>query len=197
MSVYRKSAAIEVDAKPTASTLVYEAVDRGSSNNTVVVMFKIFTAPLLVAAALAVFIGGTAGGVGFGATLGYSVWSFRRQRERASLTIEQGILTIKIRGKSTRLRIEEIVDVELDIKKIQRVQEGSSMIPAVRFVESSVAPEVDTARVVIVGESGRVRLSDAYVAHVDAVEWLGKIRVFLRKNGWLPVDEREAEADDT
>ena len=28
------------------------------------------------------------------------------------------------------------------------------------------------------------------MAHADSVEWLGKIRVFLRSHGWLPEDER-------
>jgi hypothetical protein len=28
---------------------------------------------------------------------------------------------------------------------------------------------------------------------MDATEWLGKVRVFLRKHGWLPADERKRE----
>jgi hypothetical protein len=27
--------------------------------------------------------------------------------------------------------------------------------------------------------------------HFEATDWLGRIRVFLRKHGWVPEDERE------
>jgi hypothetical protein len=30
---------------------------------------------------------------------------------------------------------------------------------------------------------------------MDATEWLGKIRVFLRKHRWLPEDERPSQVD--
>jgi hypothetical protein len=38
-----------------------------------------------------------------------------------------------------------------------------------------------------------VHLTDEYFAHMDSTEWLGKIRVFLRKNGWIPADERKKD----
>jgi len=38
-------------------------------------------------------------------------------------------------------------------------------------------------------------LTEAYVSQMDATEWFGKIRVFLRKNGWTPRDERESERE--
>ena len=61
-----------------------------------------------------------------------------------------------------------------------------------RFIDAKVGPKVDTARIVLVSASGRqVTLTQDYLAHMSATEWLGKIRVFLRKHGWLPEDERE------
>jgi hypothetical protein len=35
-----------------------------------------------------------------------------------------------------------------------------------------------------------------HVAHMTATEWVGKIRVFLRKNGWVPLDEAGAKSGD-
>jgi hypothetical protein len=29
---------------------------------------------------------------------------------------------------------------------------------------------------------------------MTATEWLGKIRVFLRKNGWVPLDETDPKS---
>ena len=78
------------------------------------------------------------------------------------------------------------------MKTIERLQDGSSPIPALRFANPTIAPPVDTARVVRVGTNGRrYPLTQAYLAHMDATESVGKIRVFLRKNGWLPASERK------
>ena len=83
----------------------------------------------------------------------------------------------------------------MDTKTIQKVQEGGDAIPAMRFINATVGPELDTARIVVVGARGtRVPLTTEYIAHMDASEWFGKIRVFLRKSGWVPADERAPES---
>ena len=55
-------------------------------------------------------------------------------------------------------------------------------------------PEVDQKRIMLVGKTGSVPLTEAYLASVDVTEWFGKIRVFLRKHGWVPESEREPAA---
>ncbi len=60
-----------------------------------------------------------------------------------------------------------------------------------RFLDSRVAPEIENARIVVVGKRGEARLSEEYLAHMEASEWLGKVRVFSRKHGWVPRDERD------
>jgi hypothetical protein len=30
---------------------------------------------------------------------------------------------------------------------------------------------------------------------MESIEWLGKIRSFLRSHGWVPEDEREGDVD--
>jgi hypothetical protein len=53
---------------------------------------------------------------------------------------------------------------------------------AVRMLTSSTSPFP------LVGE-GRA-------PHSEATTWLGKIRVFLRKHGWVPEDERQVDEVD-
>lgn len=196
MSPYRKVPARELATTNAPRELVYEAVDRATTTSSAVALFRIGSLPAIIAVMLAVTINGTAGAVGLAVGLAYAIWSSRRRREGATLTVDGPQLTVVTRGPNRRtesLAIGQLHDIELDIKKIRRVQEGDSAIPAVRFINANVMPEVDTARIVLVGEGRRVTLSESYMAHVDAVEWLGKIRVFLRKHGWVPPDEREPE----
>jgi hypothetical protein len=105
------------------------------------------------------------------------------------------VLTVALQGpraRSTRFPLSELANVTLELKTIQRVVDGPSAIPAVRFIHSTVAPELHIARIVLVATGGReVRLTEEYLPHFDATDWLGKIRVFLRKQGWVPEDERD------
>jgi hypothetical protein len=98
------------------------------------------------------------------------------------------------KSEVARFRLRELHDVALDTKTIQRVTDGPSAILMMRYIDARPQPEVDVARIVLVGKKESFTLSDEYLAHLDASEWLGKIRVFLRKNGWVPEDERAAKA---
>lgn len=135
--------------------------------------------------------------LGVAAALG--VWRWRRAPEVAGITIavERGDLHIAHRTTKEPLldvRLVSLLDVALDTKSIRKVMPGKDAIPAVQFINTSVGPEVDVARIVfhLADEQEPVRLSDQFLAHMDAVEWVGKIRSFLRSHGWVPADEREA-----
>ena len=163
-------------------------------------------------AALQIGIAGAVGGVlaaGAGApaigvlvlatSAGLGLWRWRRAPEVAGIVIavEQGTITVATRGSKHALlreRLVNVLDVALDTKSIRKVVPGRDAIPAVQFINTSVGPEVDVARIVfhLADEQEPVRLSDQFVAHMDAVEWVGKIRSFLRRQGWVPADEREA-----
>jgi hypothetical protein len=81
--------------------------------------------------------------------------------------------------------------VTLDTKSIRKVEPGRDVIPAVQFITSQVGPEIDVARIVLdVADHTPVRLTDAFLPHTDSVEWIARIRVFLRAHGWVPEDER-------
>ena len=133
-------------------------------------------------------------------------YRFRKKATTADgavLRVEEGELKVFTRGGVAPvaiIKLRDLADVRLDIKTIERVQDGDSMVAAVKFTNTTVGPAVDQARIVLVGrktkkdpERLKVHLTEEYFAHMDATEWLGKVRVFLRKHGWLPADERKKE----
>ena len=138
---------------------------------------------------------------GMGAAAGGLVWWWKRAPKAPGivLRVDDGDLLVRTERSETvleRYPLQDLLDVELDIKTIQRVTDGNSPIPAMRFIDSKVGPEVDTARIVLVArDRSPLPLSKEYLAHMDATEWLGKIRVFLRKHRWLPEDERPSQVD--
>lgn len=120
-----------------------------------------------------------------------------RHAQNCILQIEDETLLVRAAG-SKRPRalvpLADLSDVVLDTKTIQRVVEGPSMVAAVRYIDTRTNPDVDVARIVLVERDGTtIRLGEKFLAHMDAVDSLGKIRVFLRKHGWLPDDERPAD----
>jgi hypothetical protein len=176
----------------------YEATDEGANRGDgMLALFRHFSLPILAAVAAAWIGGQVAGIAALVGAAGYSIWSWRTRKKRGSavLRVERGAIEVEVRGKRAlhdRFRLADLSDVVLDIKTIERVMEGSSAIPAVRFIDSKVGPKVDTARIVLVSASGReVRLTEEYLPHMHATESLGKIRTFLRKHGWVPEKERE------
>jgi hypothetical protein len=192
MSVYRAPPTIETE-EPPPRELVVEMLDRASTQSGAAALFKIVVLPGVVAAFLTIVWTGAVGVVGMAIAMLLVIRSLRRAREQAVLSVDAGKLTIASRSSVTTLPLWAVEDVELDIKKIQRVLEGSSAIPGMRLVESTVGPEIDTARIVIVAGTGRTHLSEQHIAHIDAIDSLGKIRLFLRKHGWLPQDERSPD----
>jgi hypothetical protein len=200
--VYRASKLPEpVEAPP--SELVYVATDHEKKGAHFAWM-QLFVLPAILGAVVAVFHAW----LGLFVMLGAIVYSYRRRKKSvtragAVLEVREGELRVYARdgvAPSSVIKLRDLADVRLDVKTIERVQEGNSMIPAVRFTNTTVGPAVDQARIVLVGRKTksspdrvRVHLTDEYFAHMDSTEWLGKIRVFLRKHGWLPVDERKKE----
>jgi hypothetical protein len=182
--------------------LAYAATDASRRGSSAVAMFQLFSVPLIVGLVLSQVAGPTAAAVGMVAAAVGGIWWWRRAPHAGGvvLRVEGGDLLVLSANKKhvkERIRLEDL-DVVLDTKVIQRVQEGGSAIPAMRFIDATVGPELDTQRIVVLGGATngkggkRLALTEEYVPHMDAVEWFGKIRVFLRKNGWTPADERAA-----
>ena len=149
------------------------------------------------------------------AALGF--WRWRRAPDVAGVLfrVEDGVLVVSVRGTNkvlARTRLQDLRNVSLDTKSIRKVEPGRDVVPAVQFINNQVGPEIDVARILLEirgngpatqseaerrtleGEShprmSTIRLTEAFLAHTDSVEWVSKIRVFLRSHGWLPEDER-------
>jgi hypothetical protein len=188
--------------RPTAPDppreLVYDATDvTAGRSDGALALFRHVSLPAIASVAAAWVAGSTAGAVALVSAGAFSVWSWRTRGRRggAVLTVERGVLVIEVRGGRVlhdRVRLGDLADVTLDVKTIERVVDSGSAIPAMRFIDSRVAPKVDTARLVLVRAGGReLPLTTEYLSHLHATEWLGRVRSFLRKHGWEPERERE------
>jgi len=119
----------------------------------------------------------------------------RHKRPQAVFHVENG--RVRVVGADSRdllnVPLDDLRNVVLDTRTIQRVQENMSTgLPQLRYINSTVSPELDIARIELKTFTASIFLSEDRFSHTDAVEWLGKIRRFLRAHGWLPEDEREA-----
>jgi hypothetical protein len=198
--MYREPGAPSSSEKAPAE-LLYDGLDRAGRRPPGIALLQAMSLPVLVAGVLAAKWSSTAGLVGLVVTGAFGIWWLRRTPQSGVvLRVNQSELLVFRHGKKepeARFQLDDLVNVSLDTKTIQRIEEGGSAIPAMRFADSRVGPELDTARIVLVPRRGTsLPLTDAYVAHMDATEWLGKIRVFLRKNGWVPADERAPDSVD-
>ena len=180
-----------------AREFVYAPLNKMGRDGGLLVLYRLFWLPVMLTTAA----GWIAGSVGAMAGLVVSVvvafwtWRARKRVGGAVLSVEGDLLTVAIRDPQTsyeRFRLADLANVTLNLKTIERVIDGDGVIPATRLVNPKVAPKLDTAQVVLVDASGReVRLAEDYLPHFEATDWLGRIRVFLRKHGWVPEDERE------
>jgi len=138
--------------------------------------------------------------LGLGAGVAVLVWVFWRRRRakvlpRATLRVEGGLLELNgpAFGPPVIVDLKDLLDVYLDTKTIRRVQDGPSIIPAVRLLNQMVGGEQDTARIALELRHETFFLTQERSSHLDANEWFGKIRRFLRQHGWIPEDERAPE----
>jgi hypothetical protein len=195
---YRKPAREPDLAATPRAELRYLAIDRASRQSTGMMALQIFSVPPLVALFSNAVFPPLATAVLASISAGWSLhWWRKPPVEAFLLRIEGAELLVSSASKKSRVARISLVDLEavaLQTKTIQRIHEGGSAIAAMRIIDSKVGPDVDTCRIVLECDSGDVRLGEKYIAHMDATEWLGKIRVFLRKNGWVPANERESEA---
>lgn len=152
--------------------------------------------PMLAAVACAmVFNSGAMGLLGGGLAIAWTYWQRRRAKvvPRARLRVDAGVLHLSGAAFPSELAVplEQLLDVYLDTKTIQRVQENPGPIPDLRFINATVGGEIDTARIALELQTETHFLTVEHVSHTDANEWFSKIRRFLRRQGWVPEDERE------
>jgi hypothetical protein len=188
------------DSVPTE--LVYAAVNRGLHRNSAVALFKLITMPGVVGMALATVASPEVGFVGLVVAGLATAWWWRIEpyQEGAVLRREGDAIVLLSRdGKQekARFRPNELAYVELDTKEIQHVQEGNGPVPGLRFIQSTVGPEIENARIVLIVRGQMIALTEEYLAYTETIDWFSKIRLFLRKQGWVvPIDEASPAADD-
>ena len=191
--MYRTSAEEKQENAP--GTLVLEAKNRERSYRGGIALLQIFSLPVIFACIVSAFLDGTAALVALvGSAAGMWWWWKRGNSERVTLDVDKGFVELHRVPRMQRFGLVDVLDVSLETKTIQPVQDGGSAIPLMRVIDSKVGPDVDTARVVatIRGKRLPVQLHDKFLSYGDATEWLGKVRVFLRKHGWEPLSERPA-----
>jgi hypothetical protein len=198
-SVYRQSARPQktVNVPPE---LVYAPVDRSTASAYGAVLMM-FTIPILLGGAVAALVHPIAGLV---ALIGTGVFGWRRRKgaaagtgEGAVLRVEDGKVHVRLYHSKDdiRFRLRHLQDVQLELRKVERLQEAGA-IPGLRLANATVAGAVDHGRIVLVTRRRHILLTKSYFSNTESTEWLGKVRVFFRKHGWLPTDERGEEAGD-
>jgi hypothetical protein len=166
------------------------------SNTSAVIGFVAF--PPLIGFMLISWIGFPNLGIPAALAVGAAMYIVRRRLATipvATLSAANGMLRVEGPRSSDEhaIRLEDLLEVSLESKTIQRVQEASGGFPQLRFINSTVAPPVDTARIELKTKDGSIFLSEEHTSYLDANEWFGNIRRFLRRNGWVPEDERKAQ----
>lgn len=152
-----------------------------------------------VGAALAVSFGHPMLGLGvFLSSTAIGIVRWRRAPSTFDLVLRIDDRSLSIHGRAAnrelfRAPLTKLRNVSLDSKSIRKVVPGQDATAALGFLQSNVGPEVDVARIVlsVEGSADLFRLTEAFHAHMEALEWTGKIRSFLRSHGWTPEDERE------
>lgn len=189
---YREPKASDAPGPPPDNVLAYfpEALQQRGS----IGVYAIF-GPFFCLAAVAGLSGSLGlGALAFVACLAYVLWKRRRLKTvpRAVFTVQGSALTLSGDGFRNPRTIElaDLLEVYLDTKTIQRVQESPGPIPDLRFINATVSGEHDSSRIGLELEHETLFLTEERVSHTDANEWFSKIRRFLRKHGWVPEDER-------
>jgi hypothetical protein len=194
MPAYREP--IERAARNDSNELVVSAVD-GGTHRSALVLFQLIGLPAFVAYGANEFIGGYAAWPAFVLTVfaTYFWWRGSKRRGRVVLRVDGDALSVTMHDGVFRTRtlattLDDLRDVTLDTKTIRRVNEGSALVPQAALISTTVGGAVDRSRIVLVTDDETTPLFLEDVAHMEATEHISKIRVFLRRAGWTPMEER-------
>lgn len=175
---------------------VFEYFAGASGPRSSALAYYVLIAPILVAALFGV-VGLPDYALPAAALTAIAMWWRKRQqktRPQATLSVARERLTVLDgRGREAlNVPLEGLLEVELDTRTIQRVQESTSSgsMPELRFLQSKVGNPSDISRIVLITEAGELPLTEEQISHSYCIESFGQIRRFLRNHGWLPEDER-------
>jgi hypothetical protein len=160
-----------IDAKPAP----------GDSNDGAGAGMAPFAIPVLAAGFLAKFVSGTAALVALGVAV-VALVARRKPREgRFVLRVTDGALEVTRErgvGPAVRVALADLLDVTLD-KEARPAGRGGSASERVRLALERREP------------ADPIFVPDDRLSPLEAQDWYSKVRVFLRKHGWVPKDERD------
>lgn len=140
--------------------------------------------PIGAAALMAKLVSPTAGGIALAAAVAYLLITRPAPPARAVLRVVERDLEIAREGETTpqaRLSLMDVLDVTID-RTPQPAGAGPQQKERVRLaIERREAPPI--------------HIPEQPITALEAQEWFFRIRVFLRKQGWLPKDERNNPID--
>jgi hypothetical protein len=136
-----------------------------------------FALPALAAGLLAKFVSPTAGLVALVASIVFLLIRRKPNEGRFVLRVSDGAVEVtRERARSAPVRIA-LKDL-LDVRPAKETRQASGRpIERVRIALDRRSPEVP------------IFIPEAPLSPLEAQEWHSKVRVFLRKHGWVPEDE--------
>src|SRR4051794_10905837 len=140
-----------------------------------------FLLTALAAGLLAKFVSLTIALVPLGLAVVYLLARRKKDEGRFVLRVDDGALEVtreRSSGPAVRIALADLLDVTLD-RQSHSSGRGGSMTERVRLALERRAPAVP------------LFVPEERVTPIEAQEWYGKVRVFLRKHGWVPASEGE------
>jgi len=184
-----------MNPSPTQSsdTLAY-IPEQPSLRSSIPISFAVVP-PLLGWAVVSLITGsGGWGLVGGVAGLAWHYWSRRRAAARPQAILRVAGKNLHLSGpafpRPLTVPLDDLLDVYLDTKTIQRLREAPGPLPELRFINATVGGDQDVARIGLELNHETLFLTKDRLSHLDSNEWFSKIRRFLRQHGWIPEDER-------
>ncbi|MBX3230614.1 MAG: hypothetical protein KIT84_00240 [Labilithrix sp.] len=135
--------------------------------------------PVLAAGLLAKLVAPAAGLAALGAGAALFVLRWKPNRGRFVLRVTDGVLEVaRERGRDAPLRLP-IADVLAVVVHRTKTPAAGGPAERVQIAFDRAAP------------AEPIVLPESTLTPLESEEWVGKIRVFLRKHGWLPKAERQ------
>ncbi len=123
-------------------------------------------------------------------------WRWRRLRSKVLLDVEGSDVFVRLHGarRPIQIPLRDLEAVELDTRTIQRIDRDNSIVGQLTAGNQLRSPSEESRIVLVLAEPRPpVALTDVRVRHSEALEWMGKLRVFLRAQGWRPASERDTD----
>lgn len=168
-----------VDDTPRRELVIDAEPAPGDSNDGGGAAMAPIALPVLAAGFAAKFVSASAGLLVLGAAVAFAVIRRKPNEGRFVLRIDDRVLEVtreRRSGGPLRVPLGDLLDVTLDRKmRAAGARGGATERMRLAFECREKEP---------------VFVPEEHLTPIEAQEWLGKVRVFLRKHGWVPLDEQ-------